>query len=134
MTETADVSPVARLRAAADLLERLDCDATPGQWTGKPCAIGTTTLHAGPNEDVIGDLEDADDAALIAVMRSLAPLLPVGLREMAERLDEEGCGSWLSEEARTVHVQTLASGYYSHAIALADAVLADAKETGEATA
>ena len=119
-------SPVARLRAAADLIERLDCDATPGRWTSRPCVLGTTTLHAGPNEDEIGSIEDADDAALIAALRPLAPLLVTWLREMAERLDEEGCGPWSSEEARTVHVQTVASAYYSHALTVADAVLAAA--------
>jgi len=133
MTETAtppsaDASPVARLRAAADLLERLDCDATPGRWMSKPCVLGTTTLHAGPNEAEIGDLEDADDAALIVSLRSLAPHLTAWLRGEAAVVEADAESLQLNDpsmeaEARR-HVMEIAVS--PHATTIADAVLASA--------
>jgi hypothetical protein len=121
------VTPVERLRAAADRLETLDSVATASPWT-----VDDAALRAGSHEVAMVFRDEDND--LIAALRPLAPILAKQLRDAVDRLLEEceieldyppfHAAAWCGRDV--VPGEKGSCDHFDDALAIADAVLGEA--------
>jgi hypothetical protein len=129
---SADASPVARLRAAADRLEDLAKRAAFGwgaEWTARNADEGDlewSVVDSDGKRDMVGS-EDGDITALIATMDpATVYLLAPWLRSAARNVELAMSPTCREFGESTADQAARVAGDHVHSLAFADAVLASA--------